>query len=78
MIKRYVIVNGAGRSTVALMSEQKIKELSRTMADVTGQVHEVFDEDDTSVKFTFVPGVQSFDDPVYSGGHEDEDCQEEA
>lgn len=78
MIKRYVIVNGAGRSTVALMSELKIKELSRMMADTTGQVHEVFDEDDTSVKFTFTPWVQSSDDPVYNGGHEDEDDQEEA
>jgi len=77
MVRRYVIRSSTGRSIVALMSEEKIKELTRSMADASGYTHEVFDEGNAFVKFTFIPNVQSPEDPMYHGDHEDDEDQEE-
>lgn len=77
MVRRYIIKSATGRSIMALMSCDRVKELARSLADLSRDVHEVLDEDDPSVKFTFVPGVQSPDDLVYHEDHEDDEDQED-
>lgn len=57
---------------VALMDEEKVRELSQSLADASGEVHEVFIENESNVKFTFKPSMQNAAGMEYGGDHEGE------